>query len=269
MKTLSISSGTAVLGALALFAVSLAVPSSALAVSITDLTIGGNPNITGTVNQNVTVRVRAELGFGEDVESVMTNFLEDDLAPVCFDVQDEISEGIREFDVRVKLPRSSGNYDLEVTTFGLSGAGTSQDCQPGDENGGPTEFDDQFTVVYNNDSTSGSGSGNTVQSGGASSSNGNSNDQKLQSLIDLITLWIAKMTPPTGTGGGGTALCPAVVLSSLSIGSTGPQVVQLQSWLMSHGYPIPALSAGAAYGYYGPQTSNAVYQLKMAVPGCN
>lgn len=46
---------------------------------------------------------------------------------------------------------------------------------------------------------------------------------------------------------------------TLSIGSTGPEVSALQTWLINNGYPIPFIEQGkASKGYFGVQTSNAV-----------
>lgn len=56
--------------------------------------------------------------------------------------------------------------------------------------------------------------------------------------------------------------------TNLTVGSTGADVVALQTWLMANGYSIPALSAGTAKGYFGAQTKSAVmaYQAKVGVP---
>jgi peptidoglycan hydrolase-like protein with peptidoglycan-binding domain len=56
--------------------------------------------------------------------------------------------------------------------------------------------------------------------------------------------------------------------TNLTVGSTGADVVALQTWLMANGYSIPALSAGTAKGYFGTQTKAAVmaYQAKVGVP---
>src|SRR5258708_1840145 len=56
--------------------------------------------------------------------------------------------------------------------------------------------------------------------------------------------------------------------SDLFVGSSGPDVVSLQSWLISNGYPIPAISAGGARGYFGAQTKSALigYQTAAGLP---
>ncbi|MCL5782286.1 MAG: peptidoglycan-binding protein, partial [Patescibacteria group bacterium] len=53
--------------------------------------------------------------------------------------------------------------------------------------------------------------------------------------------------------------------TNLTVGSTGADVVQLQTVLMSMGYDIPAISSGAAAkGYFGSQTTAAVKQYQAA-----
>jgi peptidoglycan hydrolase-like protein with peptidoglycan-binding domain len=56
-----------------------------------------------------------------------------------------------------------------------------------------------------------------------------------------------------------------VFSANLTVGSTGSDVVALQTALMSAGYSIPAISSGAAAkGYFGSQTKAAVMQYQAA-----
>ncbi len=57
--------------------------------------------------------------------------------------------------------------------------------------------------------------------------------------------------------------------ADLSIGASGQDVVNLQSWLIASGFDIPAVSAGVtSKGYFGMQTKNAVaaYQRSVGLP---
>lgn len=57
--------------------------------------------------------------------------------------------------------------------------------------------------------------------------------------------------------------------NDLSVGTTGSDVVQLQTWLISNGFDIPAISSGAASkGFFGSQTKAAVaaYQNSVNLP---
>ncbi len=57
--------------------------------------------------------------------------------------------------------------------------------------------------------------------------------------------------------------------NNLTVGSSGQDVVNLQTWLISNGYDIPAISSGsAAKGYFGSQTKAALirYQTSVSLP---
>ncbi len=57
--------------------------------------------------------------------------------------------------------------------------------------------------------------------------------------------------------------------TNLTVGSTGADVSALQTWLISKGFSIPAISSGAAStGYFGSQTKTAVvaYQKSINLP---
>lgn len=82
-----------------------------------------------------------------------------------------------------------------------------------------------------------------------------------------------------GGGGGGVIIPPTPVTpttnacyvwsTNLTIGSTGADVVALQTWLMGNGFDIPALSQGRSQrGYYGATTAAAVarYQASVGIP---
>jgi len=54
--------------------------------------------------------------------------------------------------------------------------------------------------------------------------------------------------------------------NDLIMGSSGQDVVNLQTWLISNGYDIPAVSSGAASkGYFGSQTKMALINFQRAV----
>lgn len=57
--------------------------------------------------------------------------------------------------------------------------------------------------------------------------------------------------------------------TNLTVGSTGADVVALQTWLIANGYSIPSIASGAASkGYFGSQTQTAVkaYQTAKSIP---
>jgi hypothetical protein len=61
----------------------------------------------------------------------------------------------------------------------------------------------------------------------------------------------------------------AVFNTNLTVGSTGPDVANLQTWLITNGFSIPSIASGAAAkGYFGAQTKTAVmaYQASRGIP---
>ncbi|MDE2040935.1 MAG: peptidoglycan-binding protein [Patescibacteria group bacterium] len=51
----------------------------------------------------------------------------------------------------------------------------------------------------------------------------------------------------------------------LSLGASGQDVANLQSWLMTNGYSIPSIAGGGAMGYFGMQTQSALESYQRAV----
>jgi peptidoglycan hydrolase-like protein with peptidoglycan-binding domain len=70
-------------------------------------------------------------------------------------------------------------------------------------------------------------------------------------------------TLSTSNGGG----CASYTWSTdLTLGSTGADVVALQTWLLLHGFDIPSISSGAtAKGYFGSQTVTALAQFQTSI----
>lgn len=56
--------------------------------------------------------------------------------------------------------------------------------------------------------------------------------------------------------------------NDLTLGSSGQDVVNLQTWLITNGFDIPALADGVSKGYFGSQTQAAVaaYQQSRGLP---
>lgn len=65
---------------------------------------------------------------------------------------------------------------------------------------------------------------------------------------------------------GSVSSASAAFTTYLTVGSTGSDVVALQTWLIANGYAIPSISAGTATpGYFGQQTKAAVVKYQAAV----
>lgn len=77
----------------------------------------------------------------------------------------------------------------------------------------------------------------------------------------------AKSSATVQVGGGTTTTSPCYQFTTnLSLGSTGADVVALQTWLMGAGFDIPAISSGqTAKGYFGTQTAQALAKYQANV----
>ncbi|MDO8575210.1 MAG: peptidoglycan-binding domain-containing protein [bacterium] len=98
--------------------------------------------------------------------------------------------------------------------------------------------------------------------------------QEVELLITLLNLnsnqatLLRTMVSGNGSsdgnsGGGGSIRSCFVFERNLGLGSTGDNVVALQTWLINQGYDIPAISSGRTpKGYYGVTTMSAVTRFQ-------
>lgn len=132
-----------------------------------------------------------------------------------------------------------GNIDVLVDVYGMSGVSQNDGC-----NGSSLDsrtFEDRVRIDDN--TTSGNSSESSV---GSFSS--------LQALVAALTAQVQALIAAQNKPADKPA-CPPM-------GSTA----SVQSWLISNGYDIPAISkGGAAYGFWGPQTASA---HAMAMAAC-
>lgn len=86
-----------------------------------------------------------------------------------------------------------------------------------------------------------------------------------QSVADLQAQIQALMAQLAALQGGSSTSASVSFTTDLTIGSTGPQVVALQDFLISKGYLV--MPAGVAKGYFGELTRAAVakYQVAMSI----
>lgn len=236
-------------------AASMALPMAAFAsTSIANLTFAGSSNITGGKSDAVTARLSVNLTGDSDVESVSFDYNGDSLDRTCVNVDDQLQSGYRTFDLDMTLPANTGNWDVVIKTYGIDGAGADQDCQ-----GSPTDtmnFNDRITVVDD-----GSGVVNPT-AGGTGTSVGSTN--KLDAILASIAALIAKLgsipTPAPTPVPTVSAACQAYAQASVATmsGVRNDANVRLQGFLLSQGASIPALAAGASFGFYGTQTAAAL-----------
>lgn len=232
--------------ALALF---LGMAGIAMAADVTNLEFDGDVAIEGKAKTMVDATARLVIPSGEAVEYVQTNVVGDGLAPVCHNIKDK-SEGTHFVDLDLKMPPEIDFYDVDVDLFGIFGVFTSNGCDF-DNHVGSAGFSDVLRVVESGVSTPTSGSSSFLAL-----------SARLDALEGLMDELFDRLDDLFGGGAPGAPVAnPVLQWSYLSIGSTGPAVSALQSYLISNGFSIPAIQwGGAAYGYYGEQTANAYSQ---------
>ncbi len=150
----------------------------------------------------------------------------------------------------VKVPPNTGTYNVDVQGAGIWGGNRSIN---GGDNVvlGATSVGAVRVVANSVDSS--------VPTTGGS-------DVDFWTKLATVLAGILKPATPAPTT---NAACTTLAVKSAGaiMGTTGQANVKLQGFLLSEGASIPALAAGAAFGYYGNQTAAAVAWFK-SVNGC-
>lgn len=232
-------------------AVALAtLPMAVSAASIPALAIfGGQTQVWGNPNQSVQVTLRVNANAGEVVHAIRTDVLGDNLATVCQDVSNFEGAQNKDVPVSVTLPPNTGDYGFEAVIY------TAANLQ-------------QANALTGDAACTGAGNGTFSQGNvvhvipSGSGGTGGTSTQTLEEKIAAIVVATLK-----AMGLGAPAPAPAVsaectayakVNAGTMSNATSDQNAKLQGFLLSQGASIPALSAGAAFGFYGNQTTAAV-----------
>lgn len=241
-------------GSLVGAALLLAVP--AMAASIPTTTIfDGQTQVWGNAGQSVTATLRVHVNAGEVVHAVRTKV--DSQATVCTIVGPYEGEQDVDVPVTITLPPNSNTsgYNLTAELF------TTATVPQAEAMTGNLACTGANTNAYNGTNvvhvlpTSGSTTGGTGTTGTWQDAIAALNAQ-LAALIASITHPTPAPTPTPTT----SAVCTAY--AQANVGTQGNVYndanVRLQGFLLSQGASIPALKAGASFGFYGNQTTAAV-----------
>lgn len=211
----------------------------------------GDTTISGQGGTTVNATFRVNVNAGEVVEQVQTDVIGDNLSPVCTEVGGNLGlqEGQNDVNLAIKLPPNTGTYSVEIRTYGVFGGVHQPDC-----------------LSNQNGTASFTGAVRTVATGGTSTGGGSSigGISDLMKLIAELQKQIAELkAPPAPTT---STKCAALTEHSggAVMGTRNSANVTLQGYLLGEGASIPALAAGASFGFYGPQTAAAVSWFKSA-----
>lgn len=227
------------------------------ASNITHLTIDGSTNATVQEGDVVSGVLTYDITVSEDVESLSYEIVGSGLPKTCVNIDDHLTDGTfhSSFDIDTN-GATEGTWDVKVVLYGTNDEGANQNCEgAGDDT---MVFTNRLTIeadetVDNNGNT---GAGSSVQS-------------KFDQLMAAFQALMAKLS------GTGTSPSPASVacveLAQKSVGTVqgvyNDANIRLQGFLLSEGMQIPALTAGASFGFYGPQTMAAVASFN-AIHNC-
>jgi len=234
-------------------AAALALPVMASAATIsTPLFSNGDTTIDATGGSTVNGTFTLQVGSGEVCEVIRTQADTQAFTDTSVGTSLGYQFGTHtNVPFNVKVSPNTGTYNATVQCAGIFGGNRSVDGADGVVVGPVSLGTIRVTA-----------SGSTATSGGSST---------MDVLLAQLAALIAKLSaPPVVVPPAVNAKCTA--LSAKLIGTmdnTYNQAnIQLQGYLLSEGMSIPALAAGASFGYKGSQTNSAIVQFK-AINGCS
>lgn len=222
-------------------------PLAALAnTDITNLTLDGFANATVDVGDSVSAKVTYDVTSNDDVESLSWELVGSGLPKTCVDVPDQINTGTfhPEFDIDT-TGATAGTWDVKIQLYGTNDEGVNQLCEGTADD--TMTFTNRIAISESNDNNTGTGTGT------GNTGTGNGKQSQLDKLIALLTALVAgKPSTPTST----SAVCTAYsqANSGTLMNARNSANIRLQGFLLSQGADIPALAAGASFGFFGPQT---------------
>lgn len=239
-----------------ILALSMVLPFAASAATLDSTAVfNGQENVWGTAGQNKTATLRLSAVAGEVVHAYRTRV--DNQASACKAIAP--FEGVQTKDVPVSIvlpPNSGTNYNFQVDVFTTTTLPEAQSLT------GDLACTGSYTTVYNQNSVnvnpSGSNPSDVSTIGG------------FGSFAELVAALKLALTPATPAPAPVSTACTQLALKSAGsvFGVYNDANVKLQGFLLSEGASIPALKAGASFGFRGPQTEAAVSAFKI-VNSCN
>lgn len=247
-----------VIKGLVITGLSLALPMAAMAATFSNVQFdNGDVTVSGTGGSTVNAKFHIIVPVGQVIEYIQTDVIGDSLAPVDTSVGGSLGlqEGTHDVTVSVTLPPNTGTYTLNVKGAGIYGGVRAVSADDASAVTSTGSFGSALRVVADSDNTTNNGGGSTAPTW-------------LSALLAQIQAQTAAILASINSHAAPVTPAPAGVCADLAAygnlyqGATGQQVVQLQGLLLSKGASIPALAAGASFGYFGPQTAAALASVK-------
>lgn len=224
------------------------------AANLTFLTLDGSSNATVEEEGIVEAKVTFDVTSSTDVESMSWELVDSGLPKTCVNTVDRLANGTftSSFDIDT-TGASEGTWDVRINAYGDDGADASNLCETADQVDTQL-FTDRLTVTDEVNDNQGSGNDSGTGTGSGSSK---------------VPAWFKAFFDKYFGSGTGTTPTPAPTVSAVCTAYAQANVgtmpntysqanTRLQGFLLSQNASIPALAAGASFGFYGPQTSAAV-----------
>lgn len=239
---------------LGILGVALVLPMAASAATLDSQAVfNGQTNVWGNAGQSVRVTLRVNAVAGEVVHAIQTRV--GNQPAVCTAISPFEGAQSKDVTVNVTLPPNTGsNINLTADVF------TTNTLPQANTLTGDLACTGASNNLYN---------GNTVNvipqstGGGSTSTPTPTEDPTITALkaqIASLTTMVQQLLASLNTGGGSTPT--GTKCQAYTTASTG-SVSTFQRFLLDNQESIPALSAGAAFGYYGPQTQAAAAHFRL------
>ncbi len=249
----------------------LALPALTSAMTVTNVLFdngAGNVGVNG--GEQVTMHAFVTSATNENVQSVFVKFPgAGGLAQQgqCYTVNPpKLGESpVNGWDVSVPVtaPQYEGSWPVVVAIHGINGNGDATDSQCTESAVTTSPQFDNRVIVSGNLSTGTltTNSGGTGTSGGGVTGSLSALIAQLGALIASLSSHPTTTPPTTNTSTACTQL--NTLLAQASAGTRSTANSKLQGFLLFQGESIPALAAGASFGFFGTQTQNAVSMFEL------
>lgn len=235
-------------------------PLSALASTTqTFLTLNGDTNASVGKGDTVEAKLQFNNTGNSTVQSVWVEIPGSGFPGECLDVEDQNQTGPHTVTFNVNTTGASeGIWDIKTTRYGIDspGTGANNDCDSTIGSNSSHTFFSQLTI------TSGQSTGNNSNNtGGGNSGHATGTTDPLAAIMTALQAIITKLTAAPAPTPVPTTSAACVAYAQAAAGSMpgarNDANVRLQGFLLSQGAQIPALAAGASFGFDGPQTEAA------------
>lgn len=222
---------------------------------------GWESNVDSSAGDTIKAKLIVDVTGDDDLNAVSYDFIGDFIPKVCIQLSQEQSQSINDFPVEIDMvaPNTPGSWDVQFVAYGNNGPELDFNCT----NAVDTQnINDRVIVNVSTSNTGGS-------TGGGAGTVGNSLLAQLQAQLAALATAVANITKPVTPAPSASGKCAALAnkMSGAQYGTRNSANIVLQGYLLGESMQIPALAAGASFGFWGPETNSALMQYK-AINAC-